>query len=507
MNNVFNNIALAFSGGGFRAASFTLGTLSLLEKVELLDSVKAISSVSGGSITAIKYAQSQIDSLSFDEFFSQYYSFLEKDDLADQALKNLGTFNLCKNSKFGHKRVNPINAFAMVYNKFTNQRSFVDLDDAIENKTTHLERLIINATDFNTGLTFRFQNTRGNRFYFGNKPLEQKYKPYYNQIKLGDALAASSAFPGGFEPILFPHDFTSVEDENLHAISLMDGGIIDNQGTSSFLSSEVFSKKVDLFFISDVSSPYMEELKQTKPSFTTSLIGFLCSFPVFFLSIVGVIWSYYLDSKIIYSLFFTVFAILLTIQIAMFFISKKVKMMTGSKYKFRLPSMNLGIFLLDRINSIMHMTSEVSLKGFRRAHANAIYKKYWNKTVSSMIYELRCDNDENKPENETYWKLIKKELGEIPEIIKSLSTTASKFGTTLWFNDKSNTKTPTVDSLIACGEVTACFNLLSHFIVHKKDEIKDITSPEYELYTLLKKLWERFKSDPYLLINSRKNLK
>jgi len=507
MSNVFNNIALAFSGGGFRAASYTLGTLSLFEKVGLLENVKAISSVSGGSITAVKYAQSQIEGADFKKFFLEYYTFLKNDDLADQAIKNLGGFRICKNTKFENKKVNPINAFAIEYNKFTNQRSFIDLDDAIEKNSTHLERLIINATDFNTGLPFRFQNTRANRYYFGNKPLDKKYKDYYSRIKLGDALAASSAFPGGFEPILFPHDFTLVDDEELQAISLMDGGIIDNQGTSSFLSGSVFSKKVDLFFISDVSSPYMKKLEPTKRNFVTVLIGLLCSIPMLALSIGGVIWTYQLDSKIIYSLFFTVFAILLIIQILMLLVSKEVKTMTGSKYKFRMSSLNLGVFFLDRVNSMIHMTSEVSLKGFRRAHANAIYKKYWNKTVSSMIYELRCDNDENKPENETYWKLIKKELGEIPEIIKSLSTTASKFGTTLWFNDKSNTKTPTVDSLIACGEVTACFNLLSHFIVHKKDEIKDITSPEYELYTLLKKLWERFKSDPYLLINSRKNLK
>ena len=78
MKKAFNNIALAFSGGGFRAASFTFGTLSLLEHVGLLKSVKAISSVSGGSITAVKYAQSQIEKHSFDEFFTQYYTFLKK---------------------------------------------------------------------------------------------------------------------------------------------------------------------------------------------------------------------------------------------------------------------------------------------------------------------------------------------------------------------------------------------------------------------------------------------
>ncbi len=55
------NIGLAFSGGGYRAATFDLGALSMLNAIRLedgrtlLDCVTALSSVSGGSITALKY--------------------------------------------------------------------------------------------------------------------------------------------------------------------------------------------------------------------------------------------------------------------------------------------------------------------------------------------------------------------------------------------------------------------------------------------------------------------
>lgn len=503
----FNQIALAFSGGGFRAASYTLGTLSLLERVGLLKSVKAISSVSGGSITAIKYAQSQIDEESFDEFFSEYYSFLKKDTLADKSIKNLGSFRVWNEKTSKHKRVNPINSFSIEYNDFTNHKTFKDLDEAIINKSTHLERIIINATDFNNGLPFRFQNTGTNRFNLGNQKLPNVYDEYYEHIKLGDALAASSAFPGGFEPILFPHDFTLVKDKNLDPISLMDGGIVDNQGTSSLLSGSAFSNKVDLFLVSDVSSPYMEKLKPTKRNWLTATISFLFSLPMLFLLLLGVIWSYQLESRIVYSLFLIVFILLFTIQISMFLISRKTKSMTGSKYRLKFPSMSFGIFLLDRINSLIHMTSEVSLKGFRRTNANAIYKKYWDKTISSMIYELRCQNDENRPENGTHWELIKMELGEIPDLIKNLSKQATDFGTTLWFNDKSDIKTPTVDTLIASGEVTACFNLLSFLIVHRKTEIKNTESAEYQLFQSLKECWNEFKLNPYNLLQSRTNQK
>lgn len=55
-------IGVAISGGGYRATSFGLGTLSYLNHLKfdnqpLLKKVVALSTVSGGSITGITYAQ------------------------------------------------------------------------------------------------------------------------------------------------------------------------------------------------------------------------------------------------------------------------------------------------------------------------------------------------------------------------------------------------------------------------------------------------------------------
>ena len=55
------NIGMAFSGGGYRAATFDLGTLSFLNSIRLEDGrtllscVTALTSVSGGTIPALKY--------------------------------------------------------------------------------------------------------------------------------------------------------------------------------------------------------------------------------------------------------------------------------------------------------------------------------------------------------------------------------------------------------------------------------------------------------------------
>ena len=108
------------------------------------------------------------------------------------------------------------------------------------------------------------------------------------KIKLGDALAASSCFPGGFEPIAFPDDFTHSylnEDELKDAITLkpqtgdkkekefidagqigfMDGGITDNQGLQSMMyadgrrqRNETTFKPFDLMLVNDVGSYFIK---------------------------------------------------------------------------------------------------------------------------------------------------------------------------------------------------------------------------------------------------------
>src|ERR1041385_2679925 len=53
-------VALALSGGGFRATLFHLGTLRRLNELGVLTSLDAISSVSGGSIATACLAEAMI---------------------------------------------------------------------------------------------------------------------------------------------------------------------------------------------------------------------------------------------------------------------------------------------------------------------------------------------------------------------------------------------------------------------------------------------------------------
>ena len=57
----FEKIALSLSGGGYRAAAFHLGSMAYLDHakfdgISLLENVKIISTVSGGTITGVFYA-------------------------------------------------------------------------------------------------------------------------------------------------------------------------------------------------------------------------------------------------------------------------------------------------------------------------------------------------------------------------------------------------------------------------------------------------------------------
>lgn len=500
MNNSFNSIAMCFSGGGFRAASFSLGALSLFEKVNLLEKIKAISTVSGGTITGVKYAETQISSKNFDSFFKEYYKWLQDGTLGGNAVSHIkGTkvWNLPENK---HKRRNPINSFAIEYNKFTNQKTLGDIQDSIVKKQTHLERVVFNATDFSTGTPFRFQNVEGTRFRFGNSK-SHKYKNLIDKVKLGDILASSSAFPGGFEPISFPNDFVPNQDDP-DEIGLMDGGILDNQGTSAFIKNDPKKNPHDLIFVCDVASPYMKPFKFADTNKLTRRLSYLASLP---LLILIAILSYFLFTKS-YWFLYTISIVLLTamsaIQLIFLFAAKSLKKATGINQKLVIPPRRFGIYIIDRAKSLLKMAGEVFLKNSRRQNASNVYGDYGNITTTSTIYELRC-KDGNKPENSKEWDKIKIHTGDIPESIKIVASESSDFGTTLWFSE-SDLKNKTLDKLIACGEFTACYNLISHLVRNHSKEIKDEQTDLGQLFVILKDLWANFKEDPYYLINERK---
>ena len=105
-------IALCFSGGGYRAAGFHLGVLSYLERIGLLQNVSIISTVSGGTLTGLSYAHSLKKKESFKEYYSRFYSFLHHVNLIKLSFNSVGS---PASTALGYK--NFITAAAEIYDR------------------------------------------------------------------------------------------------------------------------------------------------------------------------------------------------------------------------------------------------------------------------------------------------------------------------------------------------------------------------------------------------------
>lgn len=116
-----------------------------------------------------------------------------------------------------------------------------------------------NATEFRTGIAFRFDTREKARIGNGRISIPREAA---KNIRIADIVAASSCFPGGFEPLAFPDDFVwpegRVPSEIQEAIgekpiALMDGGIYDNQGITTLdLGIRARAGEFGLVIISDV---------------------------------------------------------------------------------------------------------------------------------------------------------------------------------------------------------------------------------------------------------------
>lgn len=228
--------ALCLSGGGYRAMVFHIGVLWRLYETGLLASVKRISSVSGGSITAGVLALKWRE-LSF------------KPDTVQ--------------SEFVPKFVAPLRAFAGVTIDAESVLLGALLPGSISDRIAsaydeHLfhgktlqdmpdePRFVINATNVQSGVLWRFMKP-----YMWDYRVGKVSNP---RVPLAQAVAASSAFPpvlSPFELRLKDSDFEPHTGMDLQRppfttrVILSDGGVYDNLGL------ETAWKRHETVFVSD----------------------------------------------------------------------------------------------------------------------------------------------------------------------------------------------------------------------------------------------------------------
>jgi predicted acylesterase/phospholipase RssA len=549
-------IALCCSGGGYRAASFHLGTMSYLNRLQyqgkpLLDNVKMLSTVSGGTITGIVYSLQKQEGRTFQEIFDFIMARLRTLDLIKLGVEKLNPGSVWQNPL---KQKNLINAFAELYNKhFTSGATFAELD----RMTCHLEAVAFNSTEFDHALNFRFRN-RGTGF-FGNFYL-QVTDAQAGEIRLADAMAASSCFPGGFEPILWPGDFAYDGARHLLAIKgkptgLMDGGIYDNQGIDSVLKyKQQEFPYFDLILISDVASPYMDAYgpvkEGPKKGINAITVGqaskwirginttLNISMPVLtaLFALLPFKWQY-IDT--------TRTGVCLGLA-GMFLIGWVIKLLLVAKgkklarhfWKFiqnkvppfylrKLSALNLKTLsihriqplLFDRINSLVSLLLDVFLKVVRRLNYNIVYTddRLHFRRISTLIRELteedyanRSKRPGDKIEKTAAWRVRSSQLQPysttVGPKIKKIAEDVAGFGTTLWFTEKDELD-DMLGKLVATGQFTLCYNMIEYLEIliyngaNGFDALPAATQEALrDLLRQCKDDWIRFQNDPLFLI-------
>ena len=560
-NNIFRpfeNIGLCFSGGGYRATFFGLGVLSYLDNVSykdksLLKSVKALSTVSGGTLTGVGYAKAvQATDYNFKAFFNTFYQAFtpENDVLLETAIAKLEDDSVWKANPY--KRRSLINAFALTYAGMPLfEGSFEHFK---KNEIKQLEQVCFNATDFSFGLTYRFQN----RGYFGNNPLyrsnQKEVNALRNKVILGDVIASSSCFPVGFEPLVFPDDY--FDDHNdpayknlkeldhfINGVGIMDGGIADNQGIGSIMNinerMERSNNGLDLVIVNDVGSykmkPWQPDTSEVGKSSSLKrgfhkILNYFSVKPLYWITLVVGLVLILLNNMSVFGpraytglyIFGSVLVgmgLLLTVFGAVASVVKaSVLSRLKSMFKKNVPApliddilsfQKLDISLIqrmltDRLSSAMILINDVFLKQLRRLNYDLFYSKAElnNKRITATVYKL---NGQKTPYSKG--SSFNKEIKPTPSHnLQSVSLTASETPTTLWW-DKTDIAKNRMETLIACGQFTVCYELMDYILKLKADEnsgVEDFSEID-KLYKSLETDWKLFNDKPLWLVEKLKS--
>lgn len=519
----FTNMAISLSGGGYRATTFHLGALSYLHTLKykgenMLQRVSVLSTISGGTLTGVMYALYCAKGGTFEQCYDKLYELLEEDKLLERAFEKLNQPSKWKDQT---KTKDLINAFSEVYNEFFYENA--TFEDLFKDNSSHLKDVIFGSTEFTHGQQFRFTEN-DDKGKFGNGKLFLPDEAAKN-IRLSDVAAASSCFPGGFEPLIMTKDFEKEkngpitqawEKKNYQVTGIMDGGVIDNQGIEGVELAESRHSRnknepfIGTYIISDVSGKTMKPYQVPTISYT----GFKNFFS--FNTINWIVGIFVLG--IIATLVFTpplpLFAIvilssLLTLGVSWFLLfyvlhtalMNTLRSMIGKENEphlfsdmnvlLRTPVYILVYLVKMRATSVIKMVSDIFLRRIRKLQLDRLYSdRDWNYRIkSNNIYTLKEEPD----------------LGDdMMEVVNA----ANSMPTTLWFSDKER-KGRTLDKLIACGQFTMCFNLKKYIETIRKrkkvwETLDEATIREIEeLEKYLTEDFEKFKKNPLRLIRKQ----
>lgn len=527
-SSVFDRIALSLSEGGFRATAYSLGTLKTLYLLGLLDRVHLLSTASGGTIAGAYYAMRRKKGDDFSHIYHDLYRYLEQDQLLPTALARWEQ-NIAE-----AQRPKLIQAFADAYAQdlFGSTPLGLFWEDS---SFFHLQTVIFGATELYSGLTFRFQhgaylptpkNSKDGAYLVGNGNVRLPAQ-YARQLRLADVVAASSCFPGGFEPLIMPDDFLPREANILRGmgkktpprIALLDGGIYDNQGIESLLLANERNAKhaanaqqtlppeqaqllqpTTLFLVADVSGAEKGIYQAQKPTASPASPTLTQAFGgwLVLLGLLGLA-AYLLSGP-----FSAPFAggILAGLGLAAVVLTASVvwgwrqlgNMLahTGRTLPnlvqprlLRLPLRQLLYLLALRLGSTKALLTSVFMRRVRSLNYEQLYRtnstgKPEASVLASIIGTIVAEHDRQRGKPKKAITSVRQQLAAVYPTI----CLAQKMPTTLWWqNDK-----PRLPAIVASADITLCYQLLRRF------EKKPAEAPlEVEVQRRAQLLWDVYQ--------------
>lgn len=499
-------LAVSLSGGGYRAAAFHLGTLRLLHNAGLLRDVVGLSTVSGGSIVGMAWVVSLMDGVPFKDFEARFSAFVQGTNVIGEAM------DILVSRRSGHSGEVPslIRSAADVYARpeLFGERKFGEVLDA----KLQLQEAIFNSTEFHTGVDFRFRSS-DNRFARIGNGNYRVPRQAARHIRLADIVAASSCFPGGFEPFVFPQQFHWPAEYPLEralaelgpkyaapGLPLMDGGIYDNQGVESLLLA--FEKTpAKTLLICDVSAPEKDIYNVPKPprrrGFMTLGRLWLAGWIVFLLALVSLgVLGFHAAAEaragelttldvVVYG-FVSVLMLVLAgglvwVRNVAGLAEGKIESSVGidawpTLRRLTIPEVvAMGTL---RAGSLLKLTSSIFMKRVRQLVYDHVYtdEKYAGRRMANLIFVLTLP----------WTKLYESHpwLKPSAALLKKVDETV-KMGTTLWFDQKVR-----FQPLVDVGEASACFVLLKH-IVEDRPGYDVPGTPLNDLFVRLQGEWKK----------------
>ena len=243
-----HEVGLALSGGGFRATLFHLGAAWRLNELTLLGEIHRISAVSDGSLLSGLMA-SRWSRLNFQDGVATNFCQEIAGPIWNFCSLNL---DLCASALSFFIRSNALPHF---YRKhLVGTQTLQDMPESPE--------FVFNAAHLETGRNWTFSKASMRTYRLG--VFEQP------SVDLASVLAASSAFPPVFAPVvlkLHRETFKRAEYSDLfdrvdlkQKVSLTDGGVYDNLGVHSI-------SKFGTLLVSDASGPLEAETGRSLAKF------------------------------------------------------------------------------------------------------------------------------------------------------------------------------------------------------------------------------------------------